>query len=213
MFDPHAYAITVRKDEVDGEQLFRATIAELPDVEEYAPTYQEAYEFAIDAIETLQAMYEEEGRSFPTPSEEEREFSGRVTLRVPKSVHRQAATIAQAEGVSLNQWLVSTVALAVGNRSMLAGVSTTTVGPASTVGAIAGSSGVINFTGGGGFNVTMNSAALYYYHLMYPFIPIGSLDFGGMGQIWVNPAPTAAVHGQEKGKKKPELWVVQKRAA
>ncbi len=114
MFDPHAYTITVRRLRVDEEELFRATVAEFPDVEPYAPTFAEAYELAIDAIETLHSAYEEEGREFPVPATEEPEFSGRVTLRIPRSVHRSASMIATSEGVSLNQWLASVVSYAVG---------------------------------------------------------------------------------------------------
>jgi predicted HicB family RNase H-like nuclease len=114
MIDAHAYTISVKKLRVDNEELFRATVAEFPDVEPYASTYHEAYELAVESLEALSAAYEEEGRPFPPPTDEEHEFSGRVTLRIPKTVHRHAATIAAAEGVSLNQWLVSTVSLAVG---------------------------------------------------------------------------------------------------
>jgi predicted RNase H-like HicB family nuclease len=73
MFDPHAYTITVKRLRVDDEDLFRATIAEFPDLESYAPAFQEAYELAIDAIETLHLAYEEEGRGIPPPASEEQE--------------------------------------------------------------------------------------------------------------------------------------------
>jgi predicted HicB family RNase H-like nuclease len=109
MFDPRAYTITIKKLKIDDERLFRASVAELPDVAPYGQTFQEAYELAIDAIETLRAVYEEQGRAFPEPVVEDREFSGRVTLRIPKSVHRQASMAATLEGVSLNQWLASVI--------------------------------------------------------------------------------------------------------
>jgi predicted HicB family RNase H-like nuclease len=114
MFDPHAYTITVKKVRVDDEEQFRATVAEFPDVEEYADSYQEAYELAVDAIETLRSAYTEEARQFPAPIGDETEFSGRITLRIPRSVHRRAAAIAKQEDVSLNQWLTSVVAESVG---------------------------------------------------------------------------------------------------
>jgi hypothetical protein len=38
------------------------------------------------------------------------QFSGRFALRLPRSLHRQAAYLAELEGISLNQFIVSTVA-------------------------------------------------------------------------------------------------------
>jgi antitoxin HicB len=40
--------------------------------------------------------------------------SGKIALRLPKSLHRKAAQLAARDGVSLNQWLVATVAARVG---------------------------------------------------------------------------------------------------
>ena len=41
-------------------------------------------------------------------------FGGKVALRLPKSLHRQAAQLAARDGVSLNQFLVSAIAERVG---------------------------------------------------------------------------------------------------
>ena len=45
-------------------------------------------------------------------------YSGRVLLRMPKRIHRDAERRAAAEGVSLNQWLSTTIAQAIGPRRM-----------------------------------------------------------------------------------------------
>ncbi|UQV43463.1 type II toxin-antitoxin system HicB family antitoxin [Janthinobacterium lividum] len=45
------------------------------------------------------------------------EFSGRVTLRLTRSLHRKVSEIARKETVSLNQWILATVAEKVGNES------------------------------------------------------------------------------------------------
>ena len=50
--NPHAYNITVQEFVFEGEALFEARVKELPDVREYAESAQEAYELAIDTIET-----------------------------------------------------------------------------------------------------------------------------------------------------------------
>ena len=62
---------------------------------------------AIDTIETAAAMFAETGRPFPLPVRPQDQYSGRVTLRLPKSLHRALANAAEEEGVSLNQHLVT----------------------------------------------------------------------------------------------------------
>ena len=105
--NPYAYNITVRECEFEGEPLFEARIKELPDVREFAESAQEAYALAIDTIETAAAMFAETGRPFPPPVRPQDRYSGRVTLRLPKSLHRELASAAEEEGVSLNQHLVT----------------------------------------------------------------------------------------------------------
>ena len=103
----HVRAITVRECEFEGEPLFEARVKELPDVREYAESAQEAYALAIDTIETAAAMFTESGRPSPLPAQPQDQYSGRVTLRLPKSLHRALANGAEEEGVSLNQHLVT----------------------------------------------------------------------------------------------------------
>jgi len=107
MIDPHAYNITIRRSTFEGEVLFEARVKELPDLAEYGESYEEAYSLAIDTIEIAAEAFEEKGRSFPPAIVPADEFSGRVTLRLPRSLHRSLATVAEDEGVSLNQHLVN----------------------------------------------------------------------------------------------------------
>lgn len=104
--DPRAYNITIRRDIFEGEALFEACVKELPDLAEYGESYEEAYSLAIDAIETAAEAFAEKGRSFPVAMVPVDEFSGRVTLRLPRSLHRVLVGAADSEGVSLNQHLV-----------------------------------------------------------------------------------------------------------
>ncbi len=105
--DPHAYNITIRRDSFEGEVLYEARVKELPDLAEYGESYQEAYDLVIDAIETAAEAFREKGRSLPTAMVPADEFSGRVTLRLPRSLHRALTETADAEGISLNQHLVN----------------------------------------------------------------------------------------------------------
>lgn len=111
MTDPDRYAITVRKVSVDGEDVWRATVRELPDLAEFAGTREEAVALARDAIEDLQASALEDGHPFPEPMPDEEEYSGRVTLRMSRSMHRATALRAMSEDVSLNSYIVECIAL------------------------------------------------------------------------------------------------------
>lgn len=110
MIDPHAYNITVRRSEFEGDVCFEARVKELPDLAEYGDTFEEAYALATDAIETTAEVFAEKGKPMPVPQEVADDYSGRVTLRLPKSLHRALAESAEDEGVSLNQHLVNVLA-------------------------------------------------------------------------------------------------------
>jgi predicted HicB family RNase H-like nuclease len=115
MTDAERYAITLRKVRIDDEEMWRATVKELPDLAEFAETREEAMDLALDAIESLKASAAEEGQPFPEPLEDEEEYSGRVTLRMSKSLHRAATLRAMSEDVSLNSFIVECVGLRTGS--------------------------------------------------------------------------------------------------
>lgn len=115
-FDPEAYTITVRKETIDGEKLYVGKVAELPDVMAYEDSYEYAHTVLLEAIASLKEIANEQMRTFPVPFEAEGEYSGRVTLRITKSLHKSASLMADREGVSLNQFLNTVIAEAVGER-------------------------------------------------------------------------------------------------
>ncbi len=49
------------------------------------------------------------GGMLPEPLES-RNFSGRLSLRLPKSYHAEAARLAELDGISINQWIVNAIA-------------------------------------------------------------------------------------------------------
>ncbi|NEX16493.1 MAG: hypothetical protein C1943_07655 [Halochromatium sp.] len=81
-----------------------------------ATRFEEAYDLAVDTIETAADAYVEQGRAFPPPMQPADEFSGRVTLRIPRSLHRSLAASAEDEGVSLNAHLVNVLWTTVRSR-------------------------------------------------------------------------------------------------
>lgn len=119
-FDPSAYTITIKRVTVDGERLFRATVAELPDAEEYGESHEEAYDLVIDTIESLYAIHQEQNLSFPEAQKDDGTYSGRVTLRMGTTLHRKAAMVAERERQSLNLFIVTTIAARVGAATAIA---------------------------------------------------------------------------------------------
>lgn len=114
-FDPSAYTIIVRRVTMNGAAVFHGKVVELPDLEAFEPTYENAYNFLVDAIQTAKAAFDEQGRHFPAPSPgETSEYSGRVTIRMPKWLHARLDLAAQADGTSLNQYMVAVLASAPG---------------------------------------------------------------------------------------------------
>lgn len=107
MIDANHYNISVRKGVFEGEECFEARIVEFPDIAEYGDSAEEAYELALDSIETSVAYFLENGMASPQPYVPAEDYSGRVTLRIARSLHRALASAADVEGVSLNQHLVN----------------------------------------------------------------------------------------------------------
>lgn len=104
-FDAARYTISVSKEVTEDGVLFVARVNELPDVELYADSADEVYLDAIDIIETSKEMFDSQGLEFPVPEDRaERQYSGRLPLRVPKTLHRRLVEGAQREGMSLNAY-------------------------------------------------------------------------------------------------------------
>lgn len=81
----------------------------------------ETWEGLPQAIEEAKrAWFEgmlEEGLPIPEPRGMP-EHSGKLQLRLPKSLHAQAAQAAEREGASLNSFLVAAIARELGRRSL-----------------------------------------------------------------------------------------------
>jgi predicted RNase H-like HicB family nuclease len=60
------------------------------------------------------------GNKMPEPLASRR-YSGKIVLRVPSSLHASLTQLAELEGVSLNQYMVSRLAGAVGRDEALSG--------------------------------------------------------------------------------------------
>jgi predicted RNase H-like HicB family nuclease len=103
----------------DVSGVYVAQILEFPGCIAEGDSPQEAYEkLEIVAESWIDAMLRS-GQRVPEPSYDRiRDYSGKVALRLPRSVHRDAVRFAQRENTSLNQFLVSSVSAAVGAMSL-----------------------------------------------------------------------------------------------
>ena len=97
--------------EEDGGWFVR--IKEFPNCMSQGDTPEEAMRMIDDAMLGWLEVELEEGEPIPEPKEDE-DYSGKFNTRVPKSLHRKLVEIAEADGVSLNQWIVSALSEAVG---------------------------------------------------------------------------------------------------
>jgi len=110
MIDASTYSIEIRKGNFEGELCFQARVKEIPYLEEYADTYEEAYALVIDSIEQTAMEMAAMNKAMPAPIESVEDYSGRVTLRLPKTLHAYLSKHADREEVSLNQLLVTALA-------------------------------------------------------------------------------------------------------
>lgn len=106
------YTMTVQyQDEQGGYYI--AGFLELPDLTMTGSTREEAIqELLLEAPEWFELNIKS-GYKIPLPSQPST-YSGRINFRMPKHLHRTVAVIAEREGVSINQFLLSAVAQAAG---------------------------------------------------------------------------------------------------
>lgn len=98
---------------------YSSEILEFPGCFAEGETAAEAMENLERAAESwLEACFEQ-GLEIPEPFGNQ-DFSGKIALRLPRSLHRQASRMAERDGVSLNQFLLSAIAARVGAEDMYA---------------------------------------------------------------------------------------------
>jgi predicted RNase H-like HicB family nuclease len=103
----------------DVSGVYVAQILEFPGCVAEGDSPQEAYEKLEAVAESWVDAMLRSGQRIPEPSYDRiRDYSGKVALRLPRGIHRDAVRFAERENTSLNQFLVSSVSAAVGAMSL-----------------------------------------------------------------------------------------------
>jgi len=90
----------------DDEDDWIVEIDDLPGCMADGKTPDEAIANSREAMRSWMESRISSGLEIPEPSVAD-DYSGRILLRMPKSIHRRLAILAQQEGSSLNQYIVS----------------------------------------------------------------------------------------------------------
>jgi len=106
------YHLLVVRDGEDKGKPWTASVEELPGCTARGTTSDDA----LHAIETVMANWIavalEEGREIPEPRSAS-SHSGRLLLRMPRTLHAELTRASEREGVSLNQFITDVLAAAV----------------------------------------------------------------------------------------------------
>jgi antitoxin HicB len=106
------YPVTLHPSPEGG---FAIEIQDLPGCISQGETPEEACEMIEEAKKLWIESAYEDGLDIPLPRNE-MDYSGKFNVRLPKTLHKKLDNLAVREGVSLNQYLVSTLSHAVGMK-------------------------------------------------------------------------------------------------
>jgi antitoxin HicB len=130
------YHLTVVRDSADKAKPWSASVEELTGCSSRGRTPEEALNAVRAAMTGWIELALEEGREIPEPKSPT-SHSGRLLLRMPRTLHAELTRASDQEGVSLNQFITDVLAGAVVWRSRPAssGPSAGSTGPIQTPGA------------------------------------------------------------------------------
>ena len=103
------YPYEVFKEENDGKVYFVVSYKDVPEAGAAADTQTEALALAKESLQIVLEDLEKRGEPIPKPtihSLDEQDVTGRITLRMPKSLHRKLIDRSERDGVSLNTSII-----------------------------------------------------------------------------------------------------------
>ena len=97
----------------DGERSYSAEILEFPGCFAQGETPNEAFENLESAAKSWIQASITQGLDIPEPMLNQG-YSGKISLRIPRSLHKKAAQFAERDATSLNQFLITAIASRIG---------------------------------------------------------------------------------------------------
>jgi len=141
------YPASVFWSDEDGG--FIAIAPDLPGCSAFGKTQSDALAELVDAITGWVEAARAVGNPVPEPSPkpEPERYSGKLVLRLPRSLHAKLAATAKQDGVSLNQHLLHLLAAASASSDISSGLRIVIVAPvpsAESMSTVSGTGPVIN---------------------------------------------------------------------
>ncbi|MEM5789132.1 MAG: type II toxin-antitoxin system HicB family antitoxin [Syntrophobacteraceae bacterium] len=99
------------------DSTFSAELLEFPGCFSQGKTSDEALRNLEDAARGWIEAALDLGQEIPAPSVSHG-YTGKIALRLPKSIHKKAIQLAQRDGISLNQFLLSAISARVGAEDL-----------------------------------------------------------------------------------------------
>jgi antitoxin HicB len=109
------YAMVLSYTENGDGADWTATVEELPGCEAHGPTPERAAAAVAGAVERWVRQAEAEGREVPPPGAAAA-HSGKLLVRMPRSLHAELVRASEREGTSLNAYIVAALAASVAWR-------------------------------------------------------------------------------------------------
>lgn len=97
------YTEIIKKIQDEDGDLYVGSFLEIPEAETYARTKEELDKRMKEVLEMSIEVRRENNENIPDPISDD-DFSGKFTLRLPKSLHKLLSIQAEKEGISLNQY-------------------------------------------------------------------------------------------------------------
>ncbi len=114
------YPIVLSHTEAGDDPGWTATVEELPGCEAHGRTPERAAAAVAEAVERWVREAEAEGRDVPPPGAAAA-HSGKLLVRMPRSLHADLVRASEREGTSLNAYIVAALAASVAWRRPAAG--------------------------------------------------------------------------------------------
>ncbi len=100
------YNINIEKINDESGTYYYASVLELTGCHSDGETEEEARENLKEAMELYFESAIDEGMMIPMPLKVDDTYSGKILIRIPKSLHANLIANAKLEGVSLNQYIL-----------------------------------------------------------------------------------------------------------